>query len=217
MEEARQVREGFQQPVLKLRVSLLQSAQKAGEAWRRFVGAPALQPSLSDVFPPARRRLRANFSSSFEARHHYLNSQLSPAATCAEAYWGEARRHVGKAWRRTFFEESCWHVGTCSDSSGRACGIRGAASPSKQQQQAADTPPPPPREPEIWLQNCDFARDALRTEVREHRLVVLPDFQGLGIGGDAHIPTVLEWYGLVTSSSLSVSWQVSKGHLFCEV
>ncbi|CAE7207459.1 Ctsb [Symbiodinium natans] len=125
------VREGFQQPVLKLRVSLLQSAQKAGEAWRRF------------------------------ARHHYLNSQLSPAATCAEAYWGD--------------------------------------------------------EPVAFVALLPRASNSSRTEVREHRLVVLPDFQGLGIGGDAHIPTVLEWYGLVTSSSLSVSWQVSKGHLFCEV
>ncbi|CAE7865464.1 Ctsb, partial [Symbiodinium necroappetens] len=55
------VRKGFGQPMLKLRVSLLHA--DGTRAWRRF----------------ARH----------SARHHYLSSQLSPAATCAEVHWGD--------------------------------------------------------------------------------------------------------------------------------
>ncbi|CAE6944649.1 Ctsb [Symbiodinium sp. CCMP2592] len=55
--EAEQVRKSFGQPMLKLRVSLLDA--DGARAWRRF------------------------------ARHHYLSSQLSPAASCAEVHWGD--------------------------------------------------------------------------------------------------------------------------------
>ncbi|CAE7499843.1 Thumpd3 [Symbiodinium sp. CCMP2456] len=92
--EAEQVRKGFVQPMLKLKVSLLHA--DGTRAWRRF------------------------------ARHHYLSSQLSPAATCAEVHWGD--------------------------------------------------------EPVAFLALLPREAASGSTDCREHRLVVLPDFQGLGIG-----------------------------------